>query len=75
MARENRSRQAVLAAVKGHFEREGFAPSLQEIADATQFSLMTVHRALRMLAKLGLITRIPYKQRSIRLVERQAVTK
>ena len=74
-SRPNTSRQAVLTFTRAYIKAKGYSPTLKEIADATHFSLMTAHRALRMLAKLKLVTVTPGKQRSIRLVERKAVTR
>ena len=53
----------------------GYSPSLKEMQDGLDMPYTTVHGALQKMERLGLITREPRKQRTIKIVGSREVTK
>ena len=70
----SRVRQRIVLFIATYTEREGFPPTLREIATAVDLWHSTVQHHLGVLAKDGWITRTPYIARSIRLLKKLVLT-
>jgi repressor LexA len=65
-----KKQKAVYDYVKEYIDKNGFAPSVQEMCNFFgKASLNTMHKYLVTLEEKGLLKRTPYKNRSIELVE------
>jgi len=61
--------ETVLAVIRWHIERFGYAPTVREIALELDASKATIHEALTILEADGRIERAPAKARAIKIVE------
>jgi SOS-response transcriptional repressor LexA len=67
--------EAVYTFIRDYLQREGYPPSLRDIADGCGIGLTTANYHLHRLMELGLIRRASGQARSIRLVENEIVAR
>jgi len=60
----------ILTFVRDYRRRHGYAPTMQELADAFHISKVTVFEHIEVLEKKGLLRRLPHKARSLMLTAR-----
>lgn len=62
--------EAVVALIRSHVDRNGYPPSVRQLAAFLEVSPSTVHKRLTQAVEQGLIERVPGVARAIRIKEK-----